>query len=182
VAIVFALPYLFDRVAARFAAEGTDVPMAFGWQAASEQMRTSRRITWIPGDEGDGLGALSAAKFPGQAVRTIATLNELCTVLIEAFDDVERSDERRQYQAVRELFDAWLRAVYLEARGTYQIMTAKWVGGDRARRAGAALRIIFAIQAPVFDGAIGVETVDVERASIDGNQIETIDVTRGDTP
>lgn len=161
-AIIFALPHLFDAVAARFAAEGTLVPMAFGWRAPAEQIHGTRRIVWIPGDAGGGLGALGAAKWPGQNPRSLATLSELCTVEITAFDDITPEDERAQYQAARELFDAWLRAVYLEAHGTYQIVSATWVGGDRARRAGATIRVVFAVQAPIFDEPVAIADVDTQ--------------------
>lgn len=172
-AIVFALPHLFDAVAARFTDEGTNVPMAFGWLAPNEQMRTTSRIVWSPGDASGNLGALGAGKYPGGNPRQLATLEELCTVEITAAD-TPSTDERKQYQAVRELYDAWLRAVYLAAHGTYRIVSGAWVGGDRARRMGATLRVVIAVQAPVFDEALETEAVEIEAATID---VEQLDVT-----
>jgi hypothetical protein len=156
VAIVFALPRLFDAVVARFELEATLVPQMFGWQVPSEQMQDIARITWTPGDVGGGLGTIVAPKYPGRNPRSLATIRELCTVEITAFDPDGSSDERRQYQAARELLDAWLRAVHLAAVGTYQILSSTWVGGDRGRRMGATIRVVLAVDAPVLDLPIAV--------------------------
>lgn len=161
-AVVLALPRLFDAVAARFAAEGLDVPMSFGWLASAEQMRSDRRIVWIPGDEGGGLGAVTGARYPGGNPRALAGLDELCRVEITG-SDPEHS-ERAQYQAASVLRMAWHRAVYLEARGTFKITGAKWVGGDRGRRMGATISITFTIQSPVPDTAVATAAVDTAAA------------------
>lgn len=177
-AIVFALPHLFDRVVARFADEQTVCEQAFGWLAPAEQMRGLRRITWTPGDEGGGLGEVGPPKYQGQNPAQLATLYELCTVEIQAFDPGNRSNERAQYQVTRELYDAWLRAVWLEAHGTFQVRASKWPAGDRTRRAGALIRVVLAVQAPVFDTPIPTAPVDTG-ASIGLHELdvtESIDV------
>jgi hypothetical protein len=166
-AIVFALPRLFDAVAARFAAEGLDVPMAFGWRAASEQIQGTTRIVWTPGDAGGGLGAIGPARFPGQSTRALAQLLEACTVDIFAADPLLGADERAQYQAARTLFDAWLRAVYLEAHGTFKIASATWAGGDRGRRMGASIRVVFTVQAPILDELTDAEDIPLDAAALD---------------
>ncbi|HYG68650.1 MAG TPA: hypothetical protein VD838_13360 [Anaeromyxobacteraceae bacterium] len=167
-AIVFALPHLFDRVAARFAAEGLDVPMAFGWRAASEQIQGTTRIVWTPGDAGGGLGAIGAARFPGQDPRRpLAQLLEACTVDMFAADPLLGADERAQYQAARTLFDAWFRAVYLEAHGTFKITSATWAGGDRGRRMGASIRVVFTVQAPIFDELTDADAIPLDAAALD---------------
>jgi hypothetical protein len=167
-AIVFALPRLFDAVTARFAAEGLPVPMSFGWRTSSEQIQTTRRITWTPGDTNGGLGAVGAARFPGQDPRRpLAQLLEACTVEIFAADEVLGAEERAQYQAARVLFDAWLRAVYLEAHGTFKIVSATWAGGDRGRRMGATIRVVFTIQAPIFDEVTDAEDLALDAATLD---------------
>lgn len=166
-AVVLSLPHLFDAVVARFAAEGIAVPQTFGWLAPSEQMRTGTRITWTPGDANGSVGSVGPAKYPGGNPRQLATLNELCTVEITASDDTAPTNERAQYQAARELFDVWKRAVYLAARGTYQIQSVSWVGGDRARRMGATIRVVFAVQAPITDRAVATTEATPEAAAID---------------
>ena len=73
-------------------------------------------VTWNIGN----VGALGAPKYTGQVPnRQLATLEELCTVEITAVDLSDHTDERKQYQAARELFDAWYRAVYLAAVGSF---------------------------------------------------------------
>ena len=173
-AVILSLPRLFDAVVARFAAEGIDVPQTFGWLAPAEQMRTATRITWTPGDAGGSVGTIGPAKYPGGNPRQLATLNELCTVEITAFDDTAPTNERAQYQVTRDLFDAWKRAVYLAARGTYQILSATWAGGDRARRMGSTIRVVFAVQAPITDRAVETTEAIPESAAID---VELADAT-----
>jgi hypothetical protein len=174
VAIVFALPRLFDAIVERFDAEGTDVPQLFGWLAVNEQIHTTARIVWSPGDPGGNLGAIGPGKYPGQNPRQLATLEELCTVEIFASNLEVRDDERAQYQAARELFDAWLRAVYLAAHGTFKILSASWVGGDRAHRMGATLRVVFSIQAPVTDEPITITQIQADAAVL---SVAELDVT-----
>lgn len=173
-AIVFALPRLFDAVVARFAAEGTAVEQFFGWLVPAEQMRTNARITWTPGDKNGVLGAVAPPKYTGQVPsRQLATLLEQCTVEIYGFDPAHRTVERAQYQITRELFDAWLRAVDLAAHGTYQIVASEWIGGDRTRRTGASLRVVFWIQAPVFDEAIATTTAPPDTgAELDVHELD----------
>lgn len=176
-AVEFALPRLFDRVVAQFAADGTQAEQFFGWLAPAEQMRTNARITWTPGDKNGVLGALGPPKYVGMPTRQIATLLELCTVEIYAFDPAQRTVERSQYQIVRELFDAWLRAVDLAAHGTYLIVGSQWVGGDRTRRAGASLLVVFSIQAPIVDEPTAVTAAPLDTgAEIEVHELEATDV------
>ena len=178
-AIVFALPHLFDAVVARFTAEGpVGVAQSFGWLAPAEQMRSARRIVWTPGDEAGNLGAVTAPKYTGGNPRQLATVLELCTVEISAYDDTAPANERKQYQIARELYDTWLRAVDLAAHGTYLITSSKWVGGDRTSRAGAAIRVVFTVQAPVVNTPIATAPVDTG-AAIGVHELdvtETLDV------
>lgn len=166
-AIVFALPHLFDRVAARFAADGLDVPMVFGWRAGSEQVQGLTRIVWTPGDAGGGLGAIGPAHFPGQSRRALAQLAEACTVDLFAADPLLGADERAQYQAARVLFDALIRAIYLEAHGTFKIVSATWAGGDRGRRMGASIRVVLTVQAPILDELTDADEIPLDAAALD---------------
>lgn len=150
-AIVFALPNLYDAVVATFAHDGTAAVQSFGWKAPAEQIRGDRRITWRPGNESGDLGAMAPPKWIGKNPRQLATLLELCTVELYAFDRSRANDERAQYQVARELYDAWIRAVELAAAGTYQIVSSKWLDPDRTRGAGAVIRAVFSIQAPIVD-------------------------------
>ena len=159
-AILFALPALYERVAARFVAEGTDVPMAFGWLAPAEQMAEVTRITWTPGDESGALGTIVPPRS-GTVPRQLAQVLELCTIEIAAFDPTRAGDELAQYRATRELLDALVRALRLEAFGTVDFLASKWIGGDRAFRAGGAIRMVIAVRAPILDEAAPYERVSV---------------------
>lgn len=151
-AVVLALPHLYDAVVARFAAEGTSVPNVFGWREPTKRSQTARRIVWVPGDDKTGeLGELGAAKFPGRDPRPLATLDELFTVYLSAQDPTAPETERAQYQIARELFDAWWRAVHLAAHGTVVLRKSSWVIERKERRFGATIRALCSIQAMVPD-------------------------------
>lgn len=150
-AVVFALPHLFDAVVAQFAADGMNVPQTFGWLEPARQQPTTARIVWVPGDTTGMLGDIAAPKYTGMVPRQLFTLNELATVYVTAFDAVNATIERAQYEAARLLFDAWVRAVEIAAYGTYKFLRSEWLLGDRVRRAGATIRTVFAIQAPIVD-------------------------------
>jgi hypothetical protein len=156
-AIVFALPRLFDAVVTRFAAEAVLVPNVFGWREPAKRPGTSHRIVWVPGDDESGeLGEIVEAKQPGRNPRPLATLEELFTVYIEARDDAAAENERAQYIATRTLFDSWYRAVYLAAHGTIRIESAAWVISKKERRAGAAIRVLCTIEAAIVDAEDGI--------------------------
>jgi hypothetical protein len=166
-----ALENLFDAVVARFAAEGTVVLSVFGWRTPAEQTVTAR-VAWVPGDLAGNLGEVGGAKQPGRNPRPIATLFELFTCTISAFDASAPNDERLQYKATRLLFDAWLRAVYLAARGTFKLKSQNWIIDKTQRRHGTALQVVCAIEAMVPDEAFGVAPADT-RAVI---TVEELDV------
>lgn len=159
-AIVLALPKLFDDVVAQFAADGTAVPNLFGWRKSAQQLTTGKRIVWIPGDPRGSLGAMLPARNPGRNPRPVGTLEELFTVEISSNDPTQLEDERAQYQATRELYDAWYRAVYLAARGTFRVVSDEWVVDKKERRYGATIRCVCAIQAEIPDAAAATAPVD----------------------
>lgn len=166
-AVILALPRLYDAVVARMdadaAAAGDDpVPQDFGWRAP-DRRRGTHRIAWVPGEDQSGaLGDLAAARHPGQNPRPLATLTELFTVYLEAVDKDEPENERKQYQATRELFDAWYRAVYLAAHGTFAIRSANWVIETKVRRRGACIRVVGSTEAMVPDAPLDTAPVDTE--------------------
>jgi len=160
-AVILALEKLFDDVQARFAVETPALASAsfFGWREPPRQGTPTSRIVWVPGDPRGALGAVGPARFPGgsaQRPRPLATLHELFYVEISGADATAPDNERAQYHATRLLFDAWLRAVYLAAYGTFAIVSAEWIGvADRAqRRYGAAIRVVGTIDAKVPDSAL----------------------------
>lgn len=164
-AIIFALPDLFDAVVARFAADGTDVPNLFGWKAVPQKLVTGNRIVWAPGDPNGELGELGGAKYPGAAnPRPLFNLAELFHVYIIANDPAAPEDERAQYIAARTLFDAWLRAVHLKAFGRFAIQSSTWLVGRTQRRFGNAILVVATIDAVIPDVATPVAPVDTAAA------------------
>lgn len=152
-----ALLKLYDDVTARFAAEGTPISMGFGWRTRVEKLLRSPSIAWIPGD-GATVGEWAPPRNPGRNPRPLGTLLELCTVQIVGRDNRAPEDERAQYEATRLLFDAWYRAIYLAAYGTFEIVSTEWVVDQELRRSGAAIRCVFTIQAMIPDAPLGSVT------------------------
>lgn len=169
-AVVFALEDLFDRVKARMDADSaaeeppaTPVPHDFGWREPAKHARTTHRIVWVPGDDKSGeLGEVAPARNPGGNPRSLATLRELFTVYLVAQDPAAAEDERAQYHETRLLYDAWLRAVHLEAHGTYALQKPAWIIDKKERRHGAAIRVLGTIEAMVPDTSHAEELVVAE--------------------
>lgn len=182
-AIVLALPLLFDSVVARFDADAAaedppvdSVPQFFGWRERSKQPGVARRIVWIPGNDDNGdLGDVVGPKYPGKNSHTVgrplATLAEVFTVYVEGEDPTDPENERAQYQIVRELFDAWYRACYLAAHGTFTIESSNWMKPERSeRRYGATIRVVCVIEAMIPDHPL--TSVDDTRAVVEVSELD----------
>lgn len=169
---ILALERLYNEVTARFKLEGTDAVNLFGWKTPAQKLVTGNRITWVPGDPSGQIGDLAAPKQPGRVPRSLGTLNELFTCEITAVDRTALENELAQYKAARLLFDAWYRAVYLAARGTFVVKRNEWLIDKKERRFGATIRVVTIIEgmipddavtlvAPPFTGEIDVTELDV---------------------
>jgi hypothetical protein len=173
-----ALVYLFDQVRARFAADGTQVPNLFGWKKHTQTIETADRICWMPGDAGGSAGAVLSAREPGpgdgDGPRSLATLEELCTVDIFGSARDKLQDELAQYAATRLLYDAWYRAVYLAGRGLFRLLSTTWVVPKTEHRFGMQLRVVLAVRAKIPDAPIQIAPVDTN-ASIAVSNGETLD-------
>lgn len=161
---VFAIPRLYRAVKERFAEDGLAVVNLFGWRTPHQRVVTGPRICWVPGDEQGGMGELGPAKYPGGNPRSLATLQELFTITIYAADTTDIDNELAQYEAVRVIFDAWYRAAYLAAYGTFTVQDTSWVTDKNDRRYGAAMRALVAIDAKIpdqkyTDANVGVDVV-----------------------
>ncbi len=168
---VLALDVLHQAVVARFAAEASPPEQPFGWREPAKKL-AGRRIVWVPGDDG-ALGELAPARHPGRNPRSLGTIHELVTVYVEAFDVTAPENEKAQYIAVRLLLDAFLKAVYLAAHGTYRVRSMRWVTETaNARRAGAAVRVVLDVDAMV---------PDVEAPTITGGSTTTLTMPPTDT-
>ena len=144
-----ALPLLFEQISARFAREGSAAVFAFGWREPSKRTK-DLRVVFVPGDDGD-VGELAVARQPGRLPRPLATLEELVTVYLEAFDPSSAENELVQYTSARLLFDAFTRALYHAARGTFSMRSIRWVDNPNERRHGATMRLVIALDAMVPD-------------------------------
>lgn len=167
----WALTKLFDDVGARFVLEGLEVPNLFGWREPARKTTTGKRIVWYPGDPQGELGELASARYPGRNPRPLATLHELFTVEITTSDTATPENERAQYLAVRELFDAWFRAVHLAASGTFRIVSSEWVIDKKERRHGACIRVVASVEAMIPDVEITSAPVDTT-ADIDVDELD----------
>jgi hypothetical protein len=147
---VLALPWLFDEVSKRFIADGVPASNLFGWRVPT-QHAIGNRLAWVPGDPTGAFGQVTAARNPGGYPRSLATTHEVFTVIINGQDPSEPENERRQYEIVRYLRDAWYRAVYQTVHGAWLLKREEWIIDRSERRFGAALRIIAEIEATVPD-------------------------------
>lgn len=164
--LTLALEKLYNDVVARFVAEGTICDSPFGWRAPAQQQTTLARIAWVPGNPSGGAGKDAPARNPGRNPRSIGTFLELFTVYISASDPTAAENELAQYKATRLLRDAWHRAVYLAAHGTFTIESEDWITGKNERRFGAAMRLVCSIQSMIPDTAL--QSVPVDTSAVIG--------------
>jgi hypothetical protein len=152
--IVLAYERLIAAVRAEFAEYQVDCDNLFGWRVPS-QHTVKDRIVWVPGNAQSGdLGQANAPKWPGRNPRPLASMDELFTVFITGKTTPEKmDDEEAQYRATRLLFDAWFRAVYRSAHGTFELKNASWVINRKERRNGAVIRVLLSLEAKVSDHA-----------------------------
>lgn len=186
-AIVLALTKLYDDVETLIEEESPGaVAFFFGWREAQKHKTAAKRIVFIPGDLSGDLGEIRAPRFPGanpyssgpdftlpDIGRPIANLGELFTVRIETYDVSNGENDRVQYQAVRELYDVWYRAVYLAAYGNFQIVSQEFDDEYNNRRHGAAIVVVAQILAVIPDNAELVLTPEDEETPAGDGVIAT---------
>ncbi len=181
VTVVLTWPRLFDAVEARFALDKTKVDMSFGWTTPQKHKTADARIVWVPGDDGN-VGSIGPARHPGGSnqqagqvdPRSLATLGELFTVHVSASDPQFPSNERSQYVASRLLFDAWYRAVYKAAYGTFAVQSLNWITDKAERRHGSAMVCVCELAAKIPDSPYTTVT-DGEAAIV--TSLEDVDET-----
>lgn len=148
---ILAFEDLYDSVRGEFAAQALNVEQPFGGREKSRQLGDRPRIVWVPGSETGDLGRIVPAKRPGRNPRPLLTLQELFHCQITGFDASAAEDERAQYHATRLLYDAWLRAVYLAAYGTFEIVSQRWLTQRSESRFGLSIIATGAIEAMIPD-------------------------------
>lgn len=150
--IVLAVENLYNAVRESFAADQINAENVFGWRSPAQYTSDLPRCAWVPGDDGGGLGELGAPRGPGQEPRSLANLAELFTVYLTAADPRDAENEQAQYHAARFLYEAWYRAMYRAAHGTFRVRSQRWVTDQTIERSyGATLRVVCEVQAPIVD-------------------------------
>jgi hypothetical protein len=145
-----AVENLFDVVSASFETDGILATNVFGWREPTKHPY-GPRIAWVPGDPSNSAGLSTAPRGPGGNPRALGMLRELFTVYFTAQDPSDPENEQVQYHIVRNLHDAWFRAVYRAAHGTFWIRSEGWETKRSERRHGATLRVVCEILAPILD-------------------------------
>ena len=176
--ICFSLTSAFDAVVTRFHDEDTGAENHFGWREPQKHKLARARIVWVPGDPGGAVGELVAPSKSGdkETARALANLRELFTVYVSDQDPQFPEDERKQYEATRALYDAWYRALYKAAHGTFQVASLIWNTSKNERRHGAELVCVCWIEAvipdapytladPPIDGEIITSLEDVDEVT-----------------
>jgi hypothetical protein len=155
---VLALELLYEDVVARFAEERPGIEQPFGWREPQKRL-AGRRIVWVPGDD-DDVGEIGTPTKPGRNPRPLYTLDELCTIYVKGYDTTQPENERAQWRACRLLLDDVLRALYLSAHTRVSMRGLRWVNDKNERRAGAAVRLVIAIESMVPDADVDTSTTN----------------------
>jgi hypothetical protein len=155
---LFAVVAMRRKVDAQFAADGSDVPSFFGAREITQQFASNRRIVWVPGDPNGDIGEVREPVRTGEApVRDVAEILERFTLYIHGTDaDVANaSDDEAQYQEVRLIFDAVIRALKLHFFGTFKVLSSKYLSGPSAFGSwGSQIRAVLQVSARVPDVAL----------------------------
>ncbi len=178
--VCLALPVLFDAVVQQFKDDCTNAEQFFGWREPQKHKTASARLTWVPGDPSGSIGVMVPARNPGENPRSLGTLPELFTVYVAANDPQQPENERAQYVATRLLYDAWFRAVYLAAYGTFEVLDLSWNTEKNERRYGAEMICLCTIQAKVPDSPYTLAPDDTKGVVV--VSLEDVDETVTVTP
>lgn len=147
---MLAVVNLYERVSSFLISDGVPAVSMFGWRIPA-QHPYGNRYAWIPGDQSGALGAMGPPRNPGGSPRSLGTLNETFTVLINGYDPTDPENELAQYKVCRYLYDALFRGIYRFAYGAFAVRYEQWVTPRAERRHGAALRVVCELQATVPD-------------------------------
>lgn len=171
-AIILALPKLYDAVVARLLAEAPLIgsppapgpPIAtsfFGWREVAKQ-HVGNRLVWVPGKPDGAIGDVVAPRHPGSRAegRPLMNVPEAFHVYVTGYDVSAATNERSQYIAARLLFDELVRCIYLEAFGTFGLSDARWVIDKKEFRAGATILVSGFIRAVQPDATTEVAPAD----------------------
>jgi hypothetical protein len=152
-ASVLAVSLLYEAVRQRFADEGIAGDFSFGWYEPPKQKVGRRTVVFVPGDPSGNVGAFGAPRMPGGNPRPLAVLDELLTIVCDAYEPSAPELEHAQYEAARLLLDDVFRAIYLAAHGRFAVKSTRWIADKNVRRKGAAIEMLLTVQGVVPDAA-----------------------------
>lgn len=154
-----ALDYLFDRLTSETAERLDPAPVvAMGWRQPTYQVNQgpsgAGRVLLVPGDPGGKVGDLISAKRPQRDPAPVATLVELATLYLWAYDGTDPSDARLQWRAARRLHDVVVPIVIRAFRGRWKLVSNQWLRSDLERPFGAELQLVIAVEAMLPDDLV----------------------------
>jgi hypothetical protein len=157
---MMALVKLFNAVRDEFACDGTPCEVRFGWTEPAKQV-SGNRVLFSPGDGRGNVGKHGARRDTGMSAfpRSLSTLREQCQVFVVG---ASTGTEAEQYTLTRELYDAFFRACYLAAHGTFNVIDLRWLPERKERRFGATLVATLEIEAAIPDSPFDGLTPDAD--------------------
>lgn len=151
-----ALEHLFERIVAETAERLPDAPPScvFGWREAAMQINQApagaARIVLAPGDATGKVGDLASAKLPGRNPAPLATMVELATLNLWAYDPSDPS-ELAQWRAARRLHDLVIPIVIRNFGGCWKQVSKQWLRPEVENPFGAELQVVIAVEALIPD-------------------------------
>ena len=162
-----ALDYLHTTLADECALRLDPAPsVVFGWREAPKQVNQgvlgANRVVVSPGDPTGKMGDFMSAKLPGRAPRPLATMGELVTLYLWAFDGSDPTDAKAQWAAARRLHDVVFGVLIRTFQGRFKQVSKQWLNVDRERAFGAEIEAVIMVEAmipddmPVLDDGSGI--------------------------
>lgn len=157
----------------RWTQTGPEVPaIVFGTREPAKRGDVYR-IVFVPGDDAGFAGDYSPARNPGRNPRPLGTLRERFTVYVEAFDATAAESELAQWKACRLLWDALVRAIHLEAHGTFFVLSTSHMVDRSTRRHAWSMRSVVEIESMVPDAPAFVPTVPLDAELTEGLETDS---------
>lgn len=149
-----ALDDLFDKIVARTAERLDPAPAChFGWREAPKQVNQgtggANRIVLMPGDPNGKVGDIDDHKNPGRTPGQVATMSELGTLYLWAYDASAATDARVQWRAVRRLHDVVIATLQATHSGRWKQVSKRFLRPDLERPFGAEIELVFTVSAMV---------------------------------
>lgn len=106
----------------------------------------ANRVVFVPVG-----GKYGPPRNPGRNPRPLRTWLATAEVHVWAWDSTATDDEEKQYEAVWQLHDALIRAIYLKAHGTFEIANPRWTRTPIELKFGKEVVFDLEVQVPILD-------------------------------